>query len=100
MRATVVTSGERANIALEGRFDFNANHAFRDAYEPVLGSDVTTIEIDFDGVEYLDSSALGMLLLLRDLANERRKSVELANCRGIVGQVLEIANFRKLFAIR
>jgi anti-anti-sigma factor len=100
MRATVTSSGERARIALEGRFDFNANHAFRDAYEAVLGSEAQTIEIDFEGVEYLDSSALGMLLLLRDQASERQQSVELANCRGIVGQVLEIANFRKLFAIR
>jgi len=42
---------------------------------------------------------LGILLLLRDKANAMGKKVELANLQGTVKDVLEIANFHKIFNI-
>jgi anti-anti-sigma regulatory factor len=41
-----------------------------------------------------------MLLLLREKAQAANKTVALRNCRGTVKQVLDIANFGRLFAIR
>jgi len=61
---------------------------------------VREIVIDFGEVDYLDSSALGMLLLLREKADGASKRVVLAGLQGTVKQVLEIANFGKLFSIR
>ena len=58
------------------------------------------ITIHFGEVDYLDSSALGMLLLLREKAEGTGKSVILAGLHGTVKQVLDIANFGKLFSIR
>lgn len=85
-------------IRLLGRFDFNAHRAFRDAYEPQLKDGaVREVEIDLGSVEYMDSSALGMLLMLKEKADASAKPVALANCRGTVKQVLDIANFGKLF---
>jgi anti-anti-sigma factor len=60
---------------------------------------VSQIQVDLGGVDYLDSSALGMLLMLRDKAKGAGKEVSLANARGSVKQVIEIANFGKLFTI-
>jgi anti-anti-sigma factor len=60
---------------------------------------VREIEIDFQGVDYLDSSALGMLLMLRDKASGSGKDISLVGVKGSVRQVLEIANFSKLFKI-
>lgn len=89
-----------ARLALEGRFDFHSHRDFRAAYENALASqDVRNIVIDFTKVDYLDSSALGMLLLLREKAESSGKKVRLANLAGSVKQVLEIANFGKLFEI-
>lgn len=51
------------------------------------------------GVDYLDSSALGMLLMLRDKLGGANKEVALVGVRGNVKQVLDIANFAKLFQI-
>jgi len=56
--------------------------------------------VDLALVEYLDSSALGMLLMLRDKIKASNRRVALVNCRGPVKQVLEIANFAKLFEVR
>ncbi|MHB9117284.1 MAG: STAS domain-containing protein [Burkholderiales bacterium] len=87
-----------AKLILKGRFDFNSQRLFRSSYDAPLGnSEVKQLEIDMGDVEYLDSSALGMLLLLKERASAVGKDIVLANCRGTVKQVLEIANFNKLF---
>lgn len=93
--------GGKSRVSLSGRFDFNSHREFRGAYEPALGDNaVKEIEVDMGAVDYLDSSALGMLLLLREKATEAKKPLSLANCRGVVKQVLDVANFSKLFTIR
>lgn len=94
------TDKAKAVISLEGRFDFNRHREFRGVCDQALGeSGVREVEVDFSKVEYIDSSALGMLLMLRDNARLANKTVRLANCRGSVRQILDIANFAKLFPI-
>lgn len=100
MQASITKESGTAEVRLSGRFDFNAHRDFRNAYEPLMAeSDISAVTIDMGGVEYLDSSALGMLLMLRDKAGAANKALTLANVRGPVKQVLEIANFGKLFRI-
>lgn len=91
---------KRAVLSLSGRFDFTLHKDFRDSYEQALADKVVKeIEINLRDVDYLDSSALGMLLLLKDRAAQAGASIFLSNCRETVRQILEIANFHKLFTI-
>lgn len=91
---------QTALLALEGRFDFNSHRDFRGAYDGLLGDpQVRVIELNFAKVDYLDSSALGMLLLLREKVEACGKSIVLSGLQGTVKQVLEIANFQRLFTI-
>ena len=100
MEANVATTDGRAVIRLKGRFDFNAHREFREAVDEALkDAALGEVQVDLAAVDYLDSSALGMLLMLRDKARGAGKSVTLANCRGAVKQVIEIANFSKLFQV-
>jgi anti-anti-sigma factor len=62
-------------------------------------AEVRELDLDLGGVDYIDSSALGMLLLLKERADTAKKPVALQNCTGTVRQVLEIANFGKIFSI-
>ncbi len=101
MQIATEISGSRAVLNLNGRFDFHSHRDFRSAYENVMeGTEVRDIEINFRQVDYLDSSALGMLLLLREKAEVAGKNVALVGLQGMVKQVLEIANFGKLFTVR
>jgi anti-anti-sigma factor len=91
----------QAHIALTGRFDFHAHRDFRRVSEAALEDpEVKEMDIDFARVDYIDSSALGMLLLLRDKADGRGVRVVLSGVQGTVKQVLDIANFGKLFTLR
>ena len=101
MQTQVRTTEGVAQIQLQGRFDFGAHREFKSCYEAPLGAaDVRELEIDMAGVEYLDSSALGMLLILKERAGATNKRVAITNCRGTVKQVLDIANFGKLFPMK
>lgn len=101
MQVDIQTRESLARIVLKGRFDFNSHREFRNSYDALLRNGaLKELELDLAEVDYLDSSALGMLLLFRERANNAHKTIALVNCRGIVAQVLEVANFNKLFAIR
>lgn len=100
MQTNVLKDADQAVIKLVGRFDFNTHRDFRGAYEPlIVDTEVRSVSVDFSGVDYLDSSALGMLLMLRDKLGGVNKEVVLTGVRGNVKQVLDIANFSKLFKI-
>ena len=93
-------SGEKAKLSLNGRFDFTAHREFRQGYEEALKRPgVKGLEVDLQGVNYIDSSALGMLLLLKEAADGSRMPLMLTNCTGSVRRVLEVANFGKLFSL-
>ncbi|GAB3259804.1 STAS domain-containing protein [Chitinimonas naiadis] len=98
MEATVSINGSHALIGLSGDFTFEAHRAFKEATQQILGrADITTVEIDFANVDYMDSAALGMLLLLRERLTQR--PIALSNTRGTVRAVLDVANFGRLFEL-
>lgn len=93
--------GNVARITMSGRFDFQIHRDFKDAYTPLLeNTAVQQIEIEMSRLDYLDSSALGMLMLLNERAKAADRSVVLVNPSGVVDQVLEVANFGRLFTIK
>lgn len=95
---TRTNGGSTLKIRIDGRFDFSSHQAFRDAYE---GTDkpVENYVVDMCETTYLDSSALGMLLLLRDHAGGDSARVSIANCNNDVRRILTISNFEQLFTI-
>ncbi len=91
-------STQTLKIRVEGRFDFNCHQAFRQSYE-ACDAERTEFVVDLKQTSYIDSSALGMLLLLRDYAGGDQARVRLLNCNSEVRNILAISNFEKLFEI-
>jgi anti-anti-sigma factor len=90
-----------ATINMNGRFDFSAHRSFKEAYDPLLQQkNISSLEINLADVAYMDSSALGMLLLLHERAQAEGKEVVLCRANPTIMQILDIANFGKLFTIR
>ncbi len=90
--------GNQVTIFIQGRFDFSSHQEFRAAYEK-LPKTPTHIRVDLQETTYLDSSALGMLLLLRDYAGGDKADIEIVNCSVDVKKILTISNFEQLFTI-
>ncbi|MCL2658487.1 MAG: STAS domain-containing protein [Betaproteobacteria bacterium] len=101
MNTLLMQRNNKVVMSLSGRFDFNSHREYRDALKELMGyaDAAAAFEVDLADVDYIDSSALGMLLLLRDKANQVNKPLVLTGARGNVRQVLEIANFPKIFKV-
>ncbi len=95
---TVSENGSKVTIAVAGKFDFQLYDEFRASYADTGGSGVEYV-VDLSGTEYLDSSALGMLLLLREHAGGESSKIEITRASSDVRKILDVANFGKLFAI-
>lgn len=91
------SDGSQLTIAIDGRFDFSSHQPFRQAYESEKANEYC---IDLSNTTYLDSSALGMLLLLRDHAGGEQASIIIKNCNDDVRSIFTISNFDQLFDIQ
>lgn len=102
MSITARIYGTVASITILGRFDFKVHREFKGAYASLIGNAaVQKIEVEMIDVDYLDSSALGMLMLLHERAKADNKSVVLLLGKGgVVAHVLEVANFGKIFKLQ
>ncbi|CAI3807682.1 hypothetical protein DBADOPDK_04665 [Pseudomonas sp. MM223] len=70
--------GKKLTIKIKGRFDFGKHQEFRDAYERQPDRPDSVV-VDLKDTTYLDSSALGMLLLLRDHAGGDESDVRVVH---------------------
>ncbi|WP_348529612.1 STAS domain-containing protein [Pseudomonas sp. RGM2987] len=94
----VSPDGQKLTISIKGRFDFGRHQEFRESYER-LNMKPESIVVDLKEATYLDSSALGMLLLLRDHAGGDDSDIRIVNSNSDVKKILAISNFDKLFDI-
>lgn len=95
---SVSEDGQHVDIHVVGRFDFSSHQEFRDAYSQVEPSRVS-FTIDLSQTEYLDSAALGMLLVLRERAGGDNADILLKGCNPSVQQIMDITRFERLFRI-
>ena len=96
--AKTSTDGRELNISIEGRCDFSSHQELRKAYEDSDRA-ASCYVVDMKETTYLDSSALGMLLLLRDHAGGDDAHISIVNCNDDVKKILTISNFEQLFEI-
>ncbi|MGE8338600.1 STAS domain-containing protein [Pseudomonas laurylsulfatiphila] len=92
----VSPDGRKLTISVKGRFDFAKHQEFRQSYEDKA---LSAVVVDLKDATYLDSSALGMLLLLRDHAGGDDSDIRVVNSNTDVRKILAISNFDKLFDI-
>ena len=98
MSITVSERDDGVVITMPARFDNHSHREFRAVHAGLRGRE-TPVVVDFGRTEYMDSSALGMLLCLRQDVGGESAQVTLRNCGDTVAKILGIANFQKLFTI-
>lgn len=93
-------SGDDGSVTLRlgGQFDFNAYSEFKPYQTRALETPgIKQIVLDMSKLDYLDSAALGTLLLLREKAQDRNVEVLIRGANGVVQEILEIAHFQRMF---
>lgn len=97
LNALLSEDKKELRMEVDGRFDFNLHHQFRKAYQGLPST--TSFVVDLMNTSFLDSSAIGMLLLLREYAGKDDSDIRVVSCNPEIKKVLEISNLSKLFSI-
>ncbi len=92
------TDGKTFIMQIKGKFDFNLVQDFRLAYANVT-DETDTVVVDLRETEYMDSSALGMLLNMQKLLSDKVENFKISNCRPQIKKILQISRFDKKFDI-
>ena len=88
----------KIQISIVGRFDFSLHQNFRDSYINCTENKVD-FTLNLSETTYMDSSALGMILLLKDHAESHSGKVKISKPSEVVNKILEIAQFHRLLVI-
>ncbi len=88
--------GRLLTIFVGEKFDFSMVTYFKVAYTKET-EEITEIVIDLQNTEYIDSSALGMLLNMRKTLSSHVTSFKIVYAKPQVLKVLEMAQFGKKF---
>lgn len=86
-------------VGVDGDFNFALLHEFKKSYGTDEASSAKNIVVDMRETNTVDSSALGMLLNMKDDLNKKDGEIHIINCNKFVGNILEITNFKKKFSI-
>lgn len=88
------------SLQIPERFDFGYHKEFTDQYQSILDAGaVSDIALDFSRVNYLDSSALGMMVLFQKKAKGQNVNVRIRGAKDNAREILQIVNFDRLFEI-
>lgn len=89
---------EIETLRLPARFDYSYHRQFGEQYAPLIENTACKeIILDFTQVEYLDSSALGMMVLLQKKSSIQNKKVKIKGARSTTYDILKMANMQKIF---
>ena len=91
-------AGKKVKIAVTGSFDFSLQREFRDAYRNAAEPGVE-FRVNLRGADYMDSSALGMLLLLKEHAEACKGKVIIESATPEIKRILINSKFDRLFTI-
>lgn len=102
---TIERTDTETIIRITGCFCYEMLSQFQAAYQDETDDTVRgkRFVIDLSGTEYMDSSALGMLNILRTLIDipggNGGATIEIVNARPGIRRILEMANFDRLFGM-
>lgn len=98
LTTSMSADGKVFTIEIKGKFDFNFVQEFRNAYSTLEGN-FDAVVVDLRETEYMDSSALGMLLNMQKSIKEKTAAIKISNCRPQIKKILQISRFDKKFDI-
>jgi anti-anti-sigma factor len=87
------------NITLSEKFTFDDHMQFREVLKKMDEQGVSKIILHMAGVTFVDSAALGMLLLAGEEAKKNNKTLIISSPAGQVKKMFEMARFDKIFTI-
>jgi len=87
-------------VTLHGRVTYSDHPSFRNVIAQFRDSSAQQLVFDMRDVEFIDSAGLGMLLMVRDTASQKKAQIVLRGPRGQVQRIFASSKFETLFTIQ
>lgn len=94
---SISDDGENVVIQIADKFDFSLHQEFKEAYSDC--SKAKKFILDLSETSYMDSSALGMILLLKDYSESLKAEIIVSKPSENAFKILQIAQFHRLLII-
>lgn len=99
MNITSHHEGNRLKVSLSGKLTFSDNAAFQSLTQMQSEHQVQQIDILLNNLDYIDSSGIGMLLVLKEKCDEIGATMTLSQPKGQVAKILRIACIDRVIPI-
>lgn len=96
--STPASEGNGLKIVVTERFDFSLHQEFRESYRHAQEPGMK-FWLDLKAADYMDSSALGMILLLKDHADTLGGELVIWQPNEEIRRILDIAKFERFVSI-
>jgi anti-anti-sigma factor len=101
MSVTVEFKGKVARVILSGGIDYAKQEEFKNANkQAVTAEGVNEIQVDFAKTDFIDSSGIRALLILKKETERVGKKLFLTRCGPHLREVFEIGGFDKIFSFQ
>lgn len=99
MEYTTDIKGAECIVTMKGKFTFSDHLAIKSIIMTVTNENIKTLTLNFNEVEFVDSAALGMLLLLRDETTKLGAKLIISKPVKQAKKMFEVSRFYDLFTI-
>ena len=86
-------------VTVIGRMDALTTPAYQEKLNDLITEGTTSFVINFDGLDYISSAGLRVILSTAKVVKEKEGQVRFANVKGTVREVFEVSGFGSLFPI-
>jgi len=91
--------GTATVLEITGRFDFGARREFKEIMERIQQAGCRHVVINMAGVSFVDSSALGLLVVAHQNLKLKEGRISLVNPQSYVRQILDLANVPRMIPV-
>ncbi|WP_114858405.1 STAS domain-containing protein [Azospirillum brasilense] len=99
MNFQVHRSSETIEVLLSGRLEFTDHDSLPDLVDLLNNEGTRRFILDMDGLTFIDSAGIGMLLILQDEAEQRNIKLILRKLQGDVLRSIDLARIGEVVAI-
>jgi anti-anti-sigma factor len=86
-------------VCMSGSFTFQDHQSFRSVLDVIAASEAKQHVLDLSQVGFLDSAALGMLLIAEDHATKAKRKLKLRNPSDQISRLFKLSAMDSLFQI-
>lgn len=99
MKHSLTISGNHATVSLDGKIYAHDAGLIRDELLTTIDKGITNIRFDLNGLTYIDSSGLGVLVTIHKRTAEKSGRLVLCGVRGMAAEILKRTRLDKVLHI-